>query len=198
MPSFLEIYQTADDQAHDAAAEDPFPAYLEGVDTSLAPFCPTSATRVLKALAMGNVGAHDRLVDLGSGDGRFVTAAVSEYGCDTALGVETDDDLVLLSRKLADQVFGGDHLGHGVQFEQGDLLTTLKKASAVPHLPWTVVILFLLPDHSDLFAEDILALHDRGAKIISLVFNLNEIKGLSLQLADEQDGIYVYSRNPLP
>ncbi|KAI8340534.1 hypothetical protein BC941DRAFT_417506 [Chlamydoabsidia padenii] len=196
MPSFLQVYQTADDQAHDAAAEDPFPAYLEGVDTSLAPFCPTSATRVLKALSMGKVGPHDRLVDLGSGDGRFVTAAVSEYGCDTALGIETDDDLVQLSRQLADQVFGGNHLDHGVQFNQGDLLATLKTATC-GELPWTVIVLFLLPDHTDRFAEDILALHDRGARIISLVFNLNEIQGLTLQHADEQDGIYVYSRESL-
>ncbi|ORZ14516.1 hypothetical protein BCR42DRAFT_417064 [Absidia repens] len=206
MPSFLQIYQTADDQAHDAAAEDPFPAYLEGVDTSLAPFCPTSATRVLKALRMGRVGTDDRLVDLGSGDGRFVTAAVSEYGCRSALGIESDQDLVALSRHLADQVFGGEHSDHGVRFEQGDLLSTLKLANTCSGggdiqeddvLPWTVIVLFLLPDHSDRFADDILQLHQRGARIISLVFNLDEIKGLTLQQADEQDGIFVYSKSPL-
>ncbi|CAO3590652.1 unnamed protein product [Absidia cylindrospora] len=166
MPSFLQIYQTADDQAHDAAAEDPFPAYLEGVDTSLAPFCPTSATRVLKALRMGRV---------------------------------------------ADQVFGGEHSDHGVRFEQGDLLSTLKSANTcsgggggggdgnqkVDVLPWTVIVLFLLPDHSDRFADDILQLHQRGARIISLVFNLDEIKGLTLQQADEQDGIFIYGKSPL-
>ncbi|KAI8098453.1 uncharacterized protein BX664DRAFT_318745 [Halteromyces radiatus] len=198
--SFLQIYQTADDQAHDAAAQDPFPAYVEGIeDNNLAPFCPTSATRVLKALSMGKVSSQDRLVDLGSGDGRFVTAAASEYRCQ-ALGIETDEELISQSRRLADQVFGGDHTQHGVKFEHGDLLTTLKKATSdtkEKELPWTVIVLFLLPDHSDRFADDLVALHNRGARIISLVFNLNEIKGLTLQQADDQDGIYVYGKNSL-
>ncbi|KAI9303260.1 hypothetical protein BJ944DRAFT_268715 [Cunninghamella echinulata] len=214
MSLFLKVYKDVDDQAHDTSQEEAFPAYIDGVDTSLAPFCPTSTARVLKTLRMGKVGPGDRVIDLGCGDGRFLTAAVGEFDCDSGLGIESDEDLVILSRKLADRYYGDEyncHTKHNLTFNHGDLLKTLKdgcqQALTIKdkennrkdeaYLPWTVVILFLLPDHTHRFAEDILTLYQRGAKIISLVFNLSEIEGLTLQEEDSQDGIYVYSVNPL-
>ncbi|ORX45722.1 hypothetical protein DM01DRAFT_1170466 [Hesseltinella vesiculosa] len=196
--AFLKVYQDADDRAHDAVQDDMFPAYIEGVDTTLAPFCPTSAVRVIKALQMANVNQNDKVIDLGSGDGRFVTAAASEFQCQKAHGVETDGELVDESRRLADLVLGGSHQQHGVTFEQGDLLHTLNKAALdTTDLAYTVVVVFLLPDHTDKFAEDLVALYRRGVRIVSLVFNLNEIKELQLQIADDADGIFVYALNPL-
>ena len=105
---FLKVFQDADHQIEDQSAEDPFPAYLDDVDTTLAPFCPTSANRVLKALKMANVGPQDILVDLGSGDGRFVTAAVAEFNAQKAVGIESDHELVETSKRLAQQVLSSD------------------------------------------------------------------------------------------
>ncbi|KAI8072819.1 S-adenosyl-L-methionine-dependent methyltransferase [Gongronella butleri] len=195
--TFLQVFQAADDRAHDAVQDEMFPAYIDSVDATLAPFCPTSAARVVKALQLAHVSDTDTLIDLGSGDGRFVTAAVAEFGCKRAYGVETDELLVEDSRRLADEVLGCDHRTCGVEFEQGDLLETLKTATCARDLLYTVIVVFLLPDHTDRFADDLVALYRRGARIVSLVFNLSEIPELQLQHADDSDGIFIYASSPL-
>ncbi|KAI8390253.1 S-adenosyl-L-methionine-dependent methyltransferase [Blakeslea trispora] len=186
---FLKVFQDADHQIEDQSAGDPFPAYLDDVDTTLAPFCPTSANRVLKALKMANVGPQDILVDLGSGDGRFVTAAVAEFNAQKAVGIESDHELVETSKRLAQQVLSSDD--NKVSFILGDLLDLPKM---VHDTNWTVIVLFLLPDHTDKFADMLLHHYRNGARIVSLVFNLNEIPELKLACSDESDGIYVYSQ----
>lgn len=184
---FLKVYQDADDQIHDE--EDPFPAYLDGIDTTLAPFCPTSAKRVLKALSMAQVQDRDVVVDLGSGDGRFITASVSEFNAARAVGIESEEELVKTSRLLAQQVLEDTTR---VEFIQGDLLNL---PTIVHDTNWTVIVLFLLPDHTDKFAELLLHHYRKGARIVSLVFNLNEIPELKLIASDEQDGIFVYGNH---
>ncbi|KAI9019540.1 S-adenosyl-L-methionine-dependent methyltransferase [Phycomyces nitens] len=186
--TFLNVYTEADIKCQDTSDTDPFPAYLEGIDTTLAPFCPTSANRVLQALEMAKVGRDDRLLDLGSGDGRFCTAAVAVCGAAHAMGIESDSGLVDLSKSLCRQVLG-DTLQ--VEFIEGDLLGL---PGLVRDPKWTVIVLFLLPDHTDKFADLLRYHHDRGARIVSLVFNLNEIQGLSLKVSDEPQGIYVYEK----
>ncbi|KAF7728331.1 hypothetical protein EC973_006272 [Apophysomyces ossiformis] len=192
---FLKVFQDADNSAHDASQEDPFPAYLEGIDTSLAPFCPTSATRVLKALTMANLGPDDQLIDLGSGDGRFCTAAVAEFDASRAVGIESDSELIQLSKELCRRVL--PHQSDRVTFVEGDLLVSHADSGIVRDPCWTVIVLFLLPDHTDKFADLLLEHYHRGARIISLVFNLNEIEGLNLVRSDERDGIYIYAKDGL-
>ncbi|CAO3627529.1 unnamed protein product [Mucor fragilis] len=185
--SFLKVFQDADEHIQDESVEDPFPAYLDGIDTTLAPFCPTSANRVLKALRMAQVGPNDIVVDLGSGDGRFVTAAVAEFNASRAVGIESDSDLVETSKKLANQVLASSNTA--TQFILGDLLDLPK---LVHDTDWTVMIVFLLPDHTDKFADLLLHHYRKGARIISLVFNLNEIPELNLIASDMPEGIFVY------
>ncbi|KAI7907709.1 S-adenosyl-L-methionine-dependent methyltransferase [Cokeromyces recurvatus] len=187
---FLQVYGDADNRIYDESAEDPFPAYIDDVDTSLAPFCPTSAKRVLKALNMVKIGSHDVLIDLGSGDGRFVTAAVSEFGASKAVGIESDEKLVETSKTLSKQILLPDE-ENKVSFILGDLLDLPK---IVHDINWTVIIVFLLPDHTDKFADFLLKHYRNGARIVSLVFNLNEISELNLIASDEPDGIYVYGQ----
>ncbi|KAI9314899.1 hypothetical protein BX666DRAFT_1861498 [Dichotomocladium elegans] len=191
---FLQVFTEQDNAAHDEAEAAPFPAYIDDdLDKSLAPFCPTSARRVLKALAMAKVSDCDQVIDLGSGDGRFCTGAVAVMGAAHALGIESDQELVERSHALADAVFHGDQARRDqVVFLQGDLV---EMAEIVRNPRWTVIVLFLLPDHTDKYADMLLAHYRRGGRIISLVFNLAEIKELELQSADEADGIYVYSRS---
>jgi trans-aconitate methyltransferase len=182
---FLKIYADADTHIENESAEDPFPAYLDGIDTTFAPFCPTSAKRVLKALTMAQVGPSDTLVDLGSGDGRFVTAAVSEFNAAKAVGIESDSHLIDISNQLSQQVLSPTG-NNRVSFIEGNLLDLPKDIN------WTVIVLFLLPDHTEKFQDLLLEYYKRGARIVSLVFNLNEIPELNLITSDEPDGIYVY------
>lgn len=185
---FLEVFQDADDRIHDESQEDPFPVYLDGIDTTLGPFCPTSATRVLKALKLAKVGPDDVVVDLGSGDGRFVTAAVAEFNASRAVGVESDSDLIETSKKLANQVIPNNN---AATFILGDLLDLPK---LVHDTNWTVMVVFLLPDHTDKFADMLLHHYNKGARIVSLVFNLSEIPELNLIATDAVDGIFVYAK----
>ena len=53
-------------------------------------FVPTTHARIAQLLTLANVGPGDRLVDLGSGDGR-VLAAAEALGA-TAVGIEADAD----------------------------------------------------------------------------------------------------------
>ncbi|KAL9541524.1 hypothetical protein MBANPS3_009080 [Mucor bainieri] len=185
--SFLKVFLDADEHIQDESVEDPFPAYLDGIDTTLAPFCPTSANRVLKALRMAQVGPNDIVVDLGSGDGRFVTAAVAEFNASRAVGIESDSDLVETSKRLANQVLLASN--NKTQFILGDLLDL---PTLVHDTDWTVMIVFLLPDHTDKFADLLLHHYRKGARIISLVFNLNEIPELKLIASNVPEGIFVY------
>ncbi|KAG0175378.1 hypothetical protein DFQ30_008770 [Apophysomyces sp. BC1015] len=189
--TFLKVFKDADDRAHDASEADPFPAYLDGIDTSLAPFCPTSAGRVLKALKMAHVGPADQVIDLGSGDGRFCTAAVAEFDAARAVGIESDPELIALSKQLCDRVLPQSDR---VEFVEGDLMSS-GESGIVRDPCWTVIVLFLLPDHTDKFADLLLEHYGRGARIISLVFNLNEIEGL--RLVESDDGIFVYAKEGL-
>jgi predicted RNA methylase len=60
-------------------------------------FQPTSRKLVKKMLEMAEIGSHDVLYDLGSGDGRIVREAVESYGA-RAVGIEADPIRVLWSR----------------------------------------------------------------------------------------------------
>ncbi|KAI7864941.1 hypothetical protein BDF14DRAFT_1830440 [Spinellus fusiger] len=103
------------------AQEDGKTLLKEEREAFLAPFCPTSANRVLLTLKMANVSEKDTVLDLGSGDGRFCTAAVSVYNAARAVGIESDSELVSLSRTLCQRVLGSTR-SSAVEFVEGDLL----------------------------------------------------------------------------
>jgi ubiquinone/menaquinone biosynthesis C-methylase UbiE len=58
----------------------------------LAPYYPTPETIVVKMLELGGLKTGEKMVDLGSGDGRIVIAAAQKFHAD-AVGVELDKDL---------------------------------------------------------------------------------------------------------
>lgn len=58
----------------------------------LAPFVPSPDSVVDAMLQLASVDKHDRVYDLGSGDGRIVVRASQKYQAE-AVGVEIDDDL---------------------------------------------------------------------------------------------------------
>lgn len=74
-----------------AAQEEESHQLGEKID-KLAPFVPTPLTVVEEMLKLAKVDEHDRVYDLGSGDGRIVIMAAQKFKAE-AVGVEMDDDL---------------------------------------------------------------------------------------------------------
>jgi len=73
------------------AGQDPEPTEEDRKDR-LAPFVPTPENIVESMLRLAHVGKHDRVYDLGSGDGRIVIMAAQKFQAE-AVGVELDDEL---------------------------------------------------------------------------------------------------------
>lgn len=90
-------------------------------------FFPTPQPVVAKMLEMAAIRPDDRLIDLGSGDGRIPITAAKEYGI-TALGVELDADLVKQSRENA----AAETVADKVEFREQNLFDTdLSGASVI-------------------------------------------------------------------
>ena len=93
---------------------------------------PTSQALIDRMLEMAKLTADDRLVDLGSGDGRMVITAARRGA--VARGIEFNPDLVALSKREA--VAAG--LTDRATFEQADIFQSDFSNA-------TIVTLFLLP-----------------------------------------------------
>lgn len=98
------------------------------------PYVQTPMPVVDAMLGIAATRPGDRLIDLGSGDGRLVIEAARRYGV-PGLGVDLDPNLVALSRERA-RVAGVEALA---RFTVGDLFDT-DLADA------TLVTLYLLPE----------------------------------------------------
>lgn len=95
---------------------------------------PTPDALVDRLLRMAGAGPQDKVVDLGSGDGKVVIAAARDFGAQ-ALGVEFDPRMVVLSRLSADKA----GLSHRAEFVQGDIFETDFSDA-------TIVVMYLLPE----------------------------------------------------
>jgi len=93
---------------------------------------PTSQALIDRMLEMAKLTADDRLVDLGSGDGRTVITAAKRGA--VARGIEFNPDLVALSKREAAAAGVTDR----ATFEQADIFQSDFSDA-------TVVTLFLLP-----------------------------------------------------
>src|SRR5690606_33272620 len=115
---------------NDAAAEQYAPSVgQQGKDVV---WVPTSQALVDRMLEMAQLTANDRLVDLGSGDGRLVITA-AKHGA-ISRGIEFDPDLVAMSKRAAQ----AEGVTERATFEQADIFESdFSDAS--------VVTLFLLP-----------------------------------------------------
>jgi len=144
------MYQCNAASGSKAKAERPAPP--ERPYVSFEPTVPEIATALLR---LGGVTAHDRLVDLGSGDGRIVVAAALEFGA-RAVGYEINPRLIAMARERARSA-GVEDLAC---FVHRDLFEAdLREAS--------VVTLFLLPEVNVLLRARLLAQLPPGARILS-------------------------------
>lgn len=119
---------------------------------------PTPDVLVEKMLDMAKVSPQDRLMDLGSGDGRTVIAA-ARRGL-VAKGIEYNPDMVELARRNAREAKVEDR----ATFEAADLFETdLTQAD--------VITMYLLPSINEKLAPKLLALKP-GTRLVSHAFGI--------------------------
>jgi SAM-dependent methyltransferase len=122
-------------------------------DDGSVPFLVSPAEIVERMMWMAQVGEADRLIDLGSGDGRIVIAAAKRGA--HALGVDLEPDLVKLATRNAAQA----GVAARARFELRDIFDTdLSGAS--------VITMYLLPEFNAKLLPRLLALKP-GTRIVS-------------------------------
>ena len=121
---------------------------------------PTSQALVDRMLDMAKLTPADRLVDLGSGDGRTVITAAKRGA--VARGIEYNPDLVALSRRNA----AAEGVSKRATFEHADIFKS-KFSNA------TVVTLFLLPE-LNVRLHPILLDMKPGTRVVSNSFRMGQ------------------------
>ena len=126
------------------------------------PFVPTPPVVVEEMLRLANVGPGDFVIDLGSGDGRVVIAAVRKFGA-RGVGVDLDPD------RIAESVYNADLQGVSdrVAFHRQDLFKfDISQA--------TVVTMYLLPSVNIRLRPRLLAELKPGTRIVSHDFDMED------------------------
>jgi SAM-dependent methyltransferase len=123
---------------------------------SVAPDIATPSEVVDAMLRMAAVGPADIVIDLGSGDGRIVIAAVKEFGAKRALGVDINEKSVAYARAKAAEAGIADR----AQFEAQDLFTTDVAAA-------TVVTVYLFPKIMPRLRDKLLRELKPGTRVVS-------------------------------
>lgn len=125
------------------------------------PFVPTPPEVVDGMLDLAGLQPGERLVDLGSGDGRIVLAAARRGA--RALGVELDAALVARARYRAQL----ESLADRARFERGDLFQARFRDA-------DVVTLYLLPRVNARLRPKLLAELRPGARVVSHGFDMGD------------------------
>lgn len=122
---------------------------------------PTSDSMVRAMLSAAGAGPRDRVVDLGSGDGRIPITAAREYGA-TALGIEYDPKLVALARANAARA----GVSSRASFVRADIFDAEFSDA-------TIVTMYLLPSLNLKLRSRLLAMQP-GTRIVSNSFGMGE------------------------
>ena len=139
-------------------------AHAAEPDRSGGPFVPTPPAVVEAMLKLANVGPHDYVVDLGSGDGRIVLAAATRYKA-SGTGVEIDGELVDQSNAAARKRGVADR----ARFVRQDVREAdLSRA--------TVLTLYLLPGMMTTLRDKLLAELRPGSRVVSHDFHFENWK----------------------
>jgi SAM-dependent methyltransferase len=127
----------------------------------VAPYVDTVEEDVELILDLADVGPGDYLIDLGSGDGRFVIAAARRGAL--AHGVELDPDLVERSRRNAREAGVADRTA----FVRGDIFEAdIDRA--------TVVTIYLFPEANLALRPKLLAELAPGTRLVSNSFDMGD------------------------
>jgi SAM-dependent methyltransferase len=127
----------------------------------VAPVAVTPARVVDEMLALARVGEGDFVVDLGSGDGRLVIAAVARFGASGGFGVDISERAVEYANAKAAEAGVADR----VRFFQRDLFATdIGRAS--------VVTVYLFPTVMPRLRDKLLSDLAPGTRVVSHDFPL--------------------------
>lgn len=126
------------------------------------PYVPTPANVVDAMLQIARVGPADYVIDLGSGDGRIVIAAVKKYGA-RGFGVDIDGGLVNTSRREAERQ---GVAGRAEFYERNLFITDISRA--------TVLTMYLFPQVIMRLRPRILAELKPGARVVSHDFDMDK------------------------
>ncbi|BDC19031.1 hypothetical protein [Acidianus sp. HS-5] len=126
----------------------------------LAPFIPTPEEVIKEMLNCAEVRKNDILIDLGSGDGRILKIAKTQYHVKLAIGIELNK--ILCKESNSDDV----------EIICSDLISISEIL-----IPRTTVITVYLSSKSNKFLEDIIIRNGKkGLRIVSHDFEFNELK----------------------
>jgi SAM-dependent methyltransferase len=131
-------------------------------DDGTTPYVVSPEQVVDRMLYFAQPKAGERLIDLGSGDGRIVIEAAKRFGA-RGLGVDIDPRLVELARENARRA-GVDKL---VDFQVQDLFETDLRGAGV-------VTLYLLPEVNQKLAPRLLEQLKPGARIVSHDYDMGK------------------------
>ena len=124
-------------------------------------YVPTPQIVVDEMLGMAKISASDYLIDLGSGDGRFVITAAKKFGA-RALGVDLDTYLL----KLANENARKENVTDRVTFREQNLFETDISAA-------TVVSTYLLPEMNLKLRSRILKLKP-GTRVVAHDYSMGD------------------------
>jgi SAM-dependent methyltransferase len=143
------------------------------------PYVPTPPEVVEGMLDLADLKPGERLIDLGSGDGRIPIAAARRGA--SALGIEINSRLVSRARYLAALASVADR----ARFERADLFT-------VPLRDADVVTLYLLPDVNRRLRSKLLVELRPGARVVSHAFDMEDwVPDISRSIAERR--VYLWT-----
>ena len=140
---------------------------LVGQEGKDAIWVPTPNALIDAMLDLAKVTPQDKVVDLGSGDGRAVIAAAKRGA--NARGIEFDGNLVAISRLNAAK----EGVSDKASFEQADMFATDFSDA-------TVVVLFLLPQLNEKLRPSILNMKSGNAGRLQHLRNGRMVPGRGL------------------
>jgi len=141
------------------------------------PFVPSSNKRMQVMIRLANIKPTDRVVDLGSGEGKFLVEAI-RAGAQSAEGYEIHPGLVVYSRLRAKKNKMQNKIRiHQQSFWKADVSNA------------TIVFLYQLPDSMQKLQDKLQKELPIGARVISNTFSFP-----TWPSSKQEDNIYVYEK----
>ncbi len=155
------------------------PFYFVGIFMQ-APFVPTSQKMVEKLLKLTNFKDGDHIIELGSGDGRFLRTAGKKFTNITGIGYEWIWWLPILSNKLAKK----EKIFPRIKFERANFFD-----KDLSNADW--VVIYLMPNAMPKVLKKLKSELKTGTKILSHAFPIDGLK-LIKELPKDEIGTRVF------